>query len=138
MADVFSKPKRSWVMSRIRSVNTRPELTVRSFLHQRGFRFRLHASQLPGKPDIVLHKYQTAIFVHGCFWHSHHRCRNAVFPRTRAAFWRTKILGNKQRDAKAARRLRSLGWKVLTIWECETEALQRLEQRLATLLQQRV
>ena len=138
MADVFSRTKRSWVMSRIRNVNTRPEIIVRSFLHQRGFRFRLHASQLPGRPDIVLPKYQTVIFVHGCFWHSHHGCRNAVFPRTRSAFWRAKILGNKQRDAKALRHLRSLGWKVLVIWECETKAEQRLEKRLTALLQQKL
>lgn len=137
-ADRLSSEKRSWNMSRIRSANTRPELAVRSFLHQKGFRFRVHARQLPGKPDIVLPKYQTAIFVHGCFWHSHYRCSNAVFPRTRSAFWRAKILGNKKRDAKAARRLRSLGWKVLTIWECETEVEQLLGKRLTPLLQQKI
>ena len=138
MADHLTAEKRSWNMSRIRSANTRPELAVRSFLHQRGFRFRVHISRLPGKPDIVLPKYQTAIFVHGCFWHSHYGCRNAVFPQTRPDFWRAKILGNKLRDAKVARRLRSLGWKVLTIWECETEAEHRLAKRLTALLQQKI
>jgi DNA mismatch endonuclease (patch repair protein) len=122
MTDVFSKAKRSWVMSRIRCKNTNPELVVRSFLHGRGFRFRLHARDLPGKPDLVLPKYRTVIFVHGCFWHHHSRCRNATFPSTRSMFWRSKILSNKRRDAKAVRELRSLGWDVLTVWECETEA----------------
>src|SRR6478609_6430348 len=122
MTDVFSRAKRSWVMSRIRCKNTNPELVVRSFLHRRGFRFRLHVNDLPGKPDIVLPKYRIAIFVHGCFWHHHARCRNATFPTTRSIFWRSKILGNKRRDAKAVRQLRSLGWDVLTVWECETAA----------------
>lgn len=122
MADVFSRTKRSWVMSKIRCKNTNPELAVRSILHRDGFRFRLHVKGLPGKPDIVLAKYKTVIFVHGCFWHHHAKCKNAIFPSSRRAFWRSKILGNKRRDAYATRSLKSLGWRVLTVWECETRA----------------
>jgi DNA mismatch endonuclease, patch repair protein len=137
MADVFSRTKRSWVMSRIRCKNTSPELAVRSFLHRKGFRFRLHVNELPGKPDIVLPKYRTAIFVHGCFWHHHARCKNATFPSSRPVFWRTKILGNKRRDANARRRLQSLGWCVVTVWECETRSGTAPAGQLMQLLRRR-
>jgi DNA mismatch endonuclease (patch repair protein) len=121
MSDVFTTAKRSWVMSRIRGKDTAPERVVRSFLHKRGFRFRLHASTLPGKPDIVLRKYRTAIFVHGCFWHHHAKCKYAVYPAHRKKFWRAKIDGTILRDRKAIRLLRRAGWLVLIIWECEVE-----------------
>lgn len=121
MADVFTKAKRSWVMSRIRGRDTCPERTVRSFLHRRGFRFRLHSKSLPGKPDIVLPKYRTAIFVNGCFWHHHPRCRQAVYPQKRKKFWRTKIDETVNRDRRACRILRRRGWQVLIIWECEIQ-----------------
>ncbi len=136
MSDVFTKAKRSWVMSRIRGKDTGPEKAVRSFLHKQGFRFRLHAKTLPGKPDIVLRKYRTAIFVHGCFWHHHAQCRYAVYPKQRKEFWRKKIDGTVLRDHKAARLLRRSGWSVMIIWECDVErnpkSLARLASTLAT------
>jgi DNA mismatch endonuclease, patch repair protein len=121
MTDVFSPAKRSWVMSRIRGKHTGPEKAVRSFLHRAGFRFRLHVKSLPGCPDIVLPKYKTAVFVHGCFWHHHSKCNQAVYPKNREKFWRRKIDGAVERDKKAATLLRRAGWKVITIWECEIE-----------------
>lgn len=121
MVDIFSPAKRSWVMSRIRGKHTVPEKQVRSFLHSAGFRFRLHVKALAGCPDIVLPKYKTVIFVHGCFWHHHEGCKQAVYPKNRKAFWRKKIDGTVSRDKKAAQALRRNGWRVLTIWECEIE-----------------
>jgi DNA mismatch endonuclease (patch repair protein) len=134
MADVFSKEKRSWLMSKVRGVDTTPEKTVRSFLHQRGFRFRLHVSKLPGKPDIVLARHNTVIFVHGCFWHGHPACRKATLPQTRPEFWENKIKGNIRRDRKWYRMLKSMGWNVLTLWECQVRKPSMLERRLLTLL----
>jgi DNA mismatch endonuclease (patch repair protein) len=106
-------------MAAIKGKNTTPERRVRSALHRAGFRFRLHAADLPGCPDIVLRKHRTVVFVHGCFWH-HHGCANSVWPKARAAFWRSKITANRRRDAKVARLLRAQGWRVATIWECDT------------------
>ena len=133
MPDVFTSEKRSWVMSRIRGKDTTPERAVRSFLHRHGFRFRLHVKQLPGRPDIVLHKLKTVIFVHGCFWHHHARCKYAVYPRRRAAFWRSKIDGTIRRDRNATRLLRKSGWAAITIWECEIERKRGLERLLKRL-----
>ena len=130
MADVFTRTKRSWVMSRIRGKDTTPEKTVRSFLHNHGFRFRLHRRALPGNPDIVLPKYKVIIFVNGCFWHHHSRCKQAVYPKRRRHFWRLKIEGTKKRDKEAARQLCRLGWHVITIWECETEKIETLSNAL--------
>src|SRR2546430_1749501 len=118
MADILTKAKRSWVMSRIRGVDTTPERTVRSFLHRRGFRFRLHESALPGHPDIVLPKFRTVVFVHGCFWHNHN-CRDGHTPRTNRGYWGPKLRRNKRRDAGNARLLRALGWRRIVVWECE-------------------
>ena len=109
-------------MSRIRGRNTGPELQLRSLLHRAGFRFRLHAKQLPGSPDVVLPKYRTAIFVHGCFWHRHPGCRNAIMPSTRREFWQEKFDANVSRDARNQAALEAAGWTVLTIWECELKA----------------
>ncbi len=109
-------------MSRIRGRNTGPELRLRSLLHRAGFRFRLHAKQLPGSPDVVLPKYRTAIFVHGCFWHRHPGCRNATMPSTRREFWQEKFDANVSRDARNQAALEAAGWTVLTIWECELKA----------------
>ena len=118
MADVHTKEIRSFNMSCIRSKNTRPELAVRKFLHAAGFRYRLHDKKLPGKPDIVLPKYRTVIFVHGCFWHGHQGCRYFVVPKTRTDWWLDKINGNIKKDNNAATALRSLGWHIIEIWEC--------------------
>jgi DNA mismatch endonuclease, patch repair protein len=119
MADVHSKETRSYNMSRIRSKNTKPEMLVRQFLHKNGFRYRLHVKDLPGKPDIVLPKYKTVIFIHGCFWHGHEGCRYFVVPKTRTEWWLNKIKGNYDNDSKAENALKSLGWKIIKVWECE-------------------
>lgn len=109
-------------MSRISGRNTGPELRLRSLLHRAGFRFRLHAKQLPGRPDVILPKYRTAIFVHGCFWHRHPGCRNTTMPSTRQEFWQEKFGGNVSRDARNQAALEAAGWTVLTVWECELKA----------------
>jgi DNA mismatch endonuclease (patch repair protein) len=119
-------------MAAIKPKNTKPEMAIRRFLHGRGFRYRLHRKSLPGRPDIVLKKLNTAIFVHGCFWH-HHGCSNSVWPKTRAEFWRAKILGNRKRDRKHEHSLTKLGWKVVVVWECEVEDPKALRRLLATL-----
>lgn len=106
-------------MSRIRGKDTKPEILLRSLLHRRGFRFRLHVPGLPGKPDIVLPRYRTVIFVHGCFWHRHEWCSNATMPKTRTEFWTKKFLKTVERDARKQAELEALGWQVLTVWECE-------------------
>src|ERR1700742_3903936 len=118
MADVHSKETRSYNMSRIRSKDTKPEMLVRKFLHKNGFRYRLHVKNLPGKPDIVLPKYKTVVFIHGCFWHGHEGCRYFVVPKTRTDWWLNKINGNILKDASAAELLAKMGWKVIEIWEC--------------------
>lgn len=118
MTDRITPENRSRNMAAIRGKNTVPEVTVRRFLHAQGFRFRLHRKDLPGKPDIVLPKYRTAIFVHGCFWHLH-GCKNTVIPKTRTEWWTAKLEGNRARDEKNNQRLEQLGWRVITIWECE-------------------
>jgi len=119
MADVHNTETRSFNMSRIRNKNTRPELLVRRFLHSKGFRFRINDKRLLGTPDIVLPKYRTVIFVHGCFWHGHEGCRYFVVPKTRTEWWIEKISKNKRRDQEIAEELRKSGWKVLTIFECK-------------------
>jgi DNA mismatch endonuclease, patch repair protein len=106
-------------MAAIRWKNTSPELVVRRALHAAGLRFRLHDGRLPGRPDIVLRRHKAVVFVHGCFWH-HHGCRNSVWPSTRAAFWRQKIKGNIARDIRSTRELRTLGWRVFVVWECQS------------------
>lgn len=119
MADVHSKETRSYNMSRIKSKNTKPEMLVRQFLHKNGFRYRLHVKTLPGKPDIVLPKYKTVIFIHGCFWHGHEGCRYYVVPKTRTEWWLNKIQGNATNDTKTEVLLKESGWKIIKIWECE-------------------
>lgn len=112
-------------MSRIRSKNTKPELIVRKFLFSNGFRFRIHVKSLPGSPDIVLPKYKSVIFIHGCFWHGHENCRYFVVPRTRADWWLNKIARNKQLDSDNFQKLTEQGWKVITIFGCELNQLIR-------------
>src|SRR3569832_358515 len=125
MADVHTKAQRSYNMSRIKGKDTKPEMLVRRYLHAQGYRFRLHVKDLPGKPDIVLPKYKTAIFVHGCFWHGHfgHPCY--VIPKTRTDWWIRKIEANKGRDTRAFRALKRQGWKVIEIWECQLKKVKR-------------
>ncbi|RMF58544.1 MAG: DNA mismatch endonuclease Vsr [Calditrichaeota bacterium] len=119
MADVHDKKTRSYNMSKIKSKNTKPEVTVRKFLFRNGFRYRIHDKRLPGTPDIVLPKYKTAIFVHGCFWHGHDGCKYFVVPKTRTDWWLNKIKRNKQLDAENVKKLRASGWKVISVFECE-------------------
>ena len=122
MADTISAERRSRNMSRIRSRDTKPELVLRSALHKAGFRFRLHAAKLPGRPDIVLPKYHAAVFVHACFWHRHPGCRNTTTPSTRREFWQDKFDANVERDARNSAALKAAGWNVFTVWECELKA----------------
>jgi DNA mismatch endonuclease (patch repair protein) len=119
--DIWSKEKRSYVMSRIRSKDTSPEKKIRSLLHQMGYRFRLHVKGLPGQPDIVLPKYRKIIFVHGCFWHLHKGCRDGTIPKTQHEKWRTKLERNVERDKIHIKQLRVKGWRSIVIWECEIE-----------------
>ena len=119
MADRISPEHRSWNMSRIRGKDTGPELCLRSLLHRAGFRYRLHDTTLPGKPDLVLPRYRTVIFVHGCYWHRHSGCKYATTPRTRTDFWLAKFQGTVERDRRAVEELSRCGWRVITVWECE-------------------
>ena len=119
MADVHDKKTRSYNMSRIKGKNTKPEMQVRKFLFANGYRYRLNVKTLPGKPDIVLPRYRTVIFINGCFWHGHEGCRYFVIPKTRTEWWVEKITGTQKRDRKAETQLKELGWKVSVIWECE-------------------
>jgi DNA mismatch endonuclease (patch repair protein) len=134
MTDRLSPEHRSWNMSRIRSRDTSPERVVRSLLHRLGYRFRLHRKDLPGSPDIVLSRYRVVIFVHGCFWHRHRNCRLAYKPKSRIEFWEKKFSDNVRRDTQAARKLRTLGWRIVTVWECQTRHLAKLQIRLSRLL----
>ena len=118
MADVHDKATRSKNMAAIKGKNTKPEMLVRRFLHAHGYRYRLHDKKLPGKPDIVLPKYNTVIFVHGCFWHGHKNCKYFVVPKTRTEWWLNKINGNIANDAKTAKALKKEGWKIINLWEC--------------------
>lgn len=118
MADVFTARKRSEVMARIRAKDTKPELAVRRALHALGYRFRLHDHSLPGRPDIVMRKHATIVDVRGCFWHGH-QCLKGRVPGNNRAYWAPKLADNKARDRRNARRLRAMGWHVVTIWECD-------------------
>ena len=128
--DRLTPEERSQNMSRIRNKNTRPEKIVRSLLHRSGFRFRLHRRDLPGTPDIVLPGRKAVIFVHGCFWHQHKGCKDSGIPKTNTEFWETKLNKNVEMDKKNAAAIKQLGWKVIEIWECETENLLPLTKRL--------
>jgi DNA mismatch endonuclease, patch repair protein len=130
MTDRISPEHRSWNMSRIRGKDTGPEILVRSVLHRMGYRFRLHCSSLPGKPDMILPKYRIAVFVHGCFWHRH-GCKFSYTPKTRKEFWLNKFESNVGRDRKTLTKLKGLGWKPLVVWECELRDRDRLTRRLS-------
>lgn len=126
MADIVSPAKRSQMMAGINGKDTKPELQVRKALYARGFRYRLHNKKLPGKPDIVLAKYNTAIQVNGCFWHGHEDCHLFRFPKSRVEFWENKIGGNIARDKVNLEQLEKLGWRVLVIWECALKGKGRI------------
>ena len=133
MADVHSIEQRSYNMQQIHSSNTKPEMLVRRYLHANGFRYKLHDKTLPGKPDIVLPKYKTIIFINGCFWHGHENCNYFVVPKTRTDWWLNKINTNKANDAKALRALKKDGWKIIAVWECKLKPA-KLEHTLNALL----
>lgn len=130
MADVMTPEQRSRCMAAIKGKDTKPELIVRKYLFSRGLRFRLQVKTLPGKPDIVLPKYKTVIFVNGCFWHGHENCRHYRLPKSNVEFWQEKISRNIERDRRTEAELTALGWRVIRIWECE---LKTVAQREATL-----
>lgn len=134
MADVHDKATRSYNMSQIKGKNTKPEMIVRRFLFGHGFRYRIHNKNLPGKPDLVLPKYKTVIFIHGCFWHGHESCRYFVVPKTRTDWWLNKINLNKTNDEKAILSLKQNGWKIITVWECELKPT-LLQSTLSSLLE---
>lgn len=119
MVDRVSKEVRSYNMSRIRSKDTKPEILVRTYLFSRGLRFRKNDKRYPGSPDIVLPKYKTIVFVHGCFWHLHEGCKYAVMPKSNVDFWKNKLYRNKERDESNQKELEKMGWTVITVWECE-------------------
>lgn len=119
MADVHTPERRSYNMSRIKGRDTQPEKTLRSLLHRNGLRFRIHDKKLPGHPDVVLPKYRSVIFVHGCFWHRHPGCRYASVPKTRSAFWNEKFSRNVERDRRNVFLLEKAGWNTIIVWECE-------------------
>ena len=121
-------------MSRFRCVNSKPEVIIRSLLHRLGYRFRKNVKTLPGKPDIVLRKYNSVIFVHGCFWHKHPGCKRSANPKTNAQYWGPKLDGNVLRDEKNIRKLTDVGWKVLVVWECEVKDHMKLESILSQFL----
>lgn len=123
-------PARSALMRKVRGRDTLPEMIVRRLLYRNGYRYRLHAGGLPGRPDIVFRSRRKAIFVHGCFWHRHEGCKRTTTPKTRRDFWEDKFAANQKRDAAAIASLESRGWKVAVVWECETDNLDELESRL--------
>ena len=120
MPESLTPERRSRLMARVKGTNTKPEVVLRSLLHRMGYRFRLHRKDLPGSPDIVLPKYRTAIFVHGCFWHRHPGCKRTTTPKNNYEFWQTKFAQNIERDARKHAQLLQLGWHVIIVWECET------------------
>ena len=132
MVDKVSKEVRSYNMSRIKSKDTKPEILVRSYLFSRGLRFRKNDKRYPGSPDIVLPKYRTVVFVHGCFWHLHEGCKYATMPKSNVEFWEKKLYGNKERDERNLKKLEEMGWKVITVWECELKK-DKVEQTLEKL-----
>lgn len=136
MLDAPPSPERSALMAKIRGRDTRPEIFVRKLLHRGGYRFRLHAGDLPGRPDIVFRSRRKAIFVHGCFWHHHEGCKQATVPKTRTAYWKEKFKANQKRDVASVSALEEMGWKVMVVWECEISSgdTHGLFERLASFL----
>lgn len=134
--DFLSPATRSKIMASVRSKNTQPELVIRSALHRMGFRFRLHCSEMPGKPDLVLPKYGVVIWVHGCFWHGHSRCRAGHRPKSNVKYWHPKLKRNSERDRLNRRRLARMGWRNFVVWECEILDPSKLEKKLKWLKDQ--
>lgn len=134
MADVYTKEKRSEIMSRVRNTRTSPEESVAVLLHQLGIKYRRNDKTLPGKPDFAVRSAKVAIFVNGCFWHGHANCARAKLPDTNVAFWKSKIATNKRRDRRARQRLWKEGWRILTIWQCRLHRPDRVMARLARVL----
>lgn len=130
MADIFTKKKRSEVMGAVSGKETKPEILVRKYLFKEGFRFRKNLKTLPGSPDIVLAKYRTVIFVHGCFWHGHRDCRKATIPKTNTEFWRSKINTNIERDSRVITELKKSRWRVITIWGCKLTKSNELDKTM--------
>lgn len=124
MADNLTESQRHYVMSQVHSVSTKPELKLRRSLWRQGFRYRVNDKKLPGKPDIVLPKYRTVIFIHGCFWHGHKGCKNYTIPKTNTVFWVAKVARNQERDQEVWRKLEAKGWAVIIVWECELKKKQ--------------
>lgn len=122
MADIHSKEVRSYNMSRIKGKDTKPEMLVRKFLFSRGFRYRLNVKDFPGKPDLMLKKYKTVIFINGCFWHGHSNCKYFILPKTRTEWWKNKIEQTRKRDYLNKKKLAEMGWNVLSIWECQLKS----------------
>jgi DNA mismatch endonuclease (patch repair protein) len=135
--DTLTPAERSAIMARVRGKNTRPELAVRRLAHGMGYRYRLHRRDLPGAPDLVFRSRRKVVFVHGCFWHRHPRCPNTRTPKSRVAFWTTKLTGNRKRDLANLRRLASTGWRALVIWECELRHPDDVRRRLRAFLEGR-
>ncbi len=130
MTDTLSPEQRSQLMAKVHGKDTAIEKKVRSHLHKKGYRFRKHVATLPGSPDIVLPKYKTAIFIHGCFWHGHYGCRKSRLPTTRHAFWEEKRRANLERDARKVTKLLNLGWRVAVVWQCALEKLTTLSHTM--------
>lgn len=122
MSDIFSKDKRSDIMSKISSKNTKPEILVRKYLFAHGFRFRINDNRFPGKPDILLSKYKAVIFINGCFWHGHRNCKASALPASNTDYWANKIASNVERDKKVQVQLEQMGYRVYTIWQCQLKA----------------
>lgn len=135
MVDSLTPERRSWNMGRIPGKNTKPELAVRSMLHSLGYRFRVNKKDLPGKPDIVLKKYNTVVFVHGCFWHRHKNCSDATTPKSRTEFWEKKFSDTVARDKRNIDLLSGLGWRIVLVWECELKDPDSLIEKLKSQIQ---
>lgn len=132
--DTLNPKQRSRLMSLVRSKNTQPELLVRRLIHRMGFRYRLHVRDLPGSPDLVFPTRRKVIFVNGCFWHRHHCANGRRIPKSRVAFWRAKLAGNRDRDRRNRRKLRRSGWAVLVVWECQTKDSRALSENVSLFL----
>jgi DNA mismatch endonuclease (patch repair protein) len=137
VVDHLDQAKRSLNMAAVRSKDTKPEMAVRQIVYSLGYRYRLHLASLPGKPDLAFPAKRRAIFVHGCFWHRHRKCKYATNPKTRVDFWENKFRDNVERDRRARRELKKLGWTVMTIWQCDLKDKVKLKENLTVFLADR-